>query len=110
MELLCYGVFAGYEGDKGYYSTAWVPLEDVLMSITRETMLAKLSSFRDGLARAIASTPPCSCRLAQRLAQRLPLQSSPPHPPLSRPRHPLEHHTATRCFLTPPPSAERGGI
>ena len=33
IELLIYGVFSGFDGDKGYYYTAWVPLGDVLMSI-----------------------------------------------------------------------------
>ena len=53
IELLIYGVFSGFDGDKGYYYTAWVPLGDVLMSISPETVIAKLASFRDGLARAL---------------------------------------------------------
>ena len=86
MELLCYGVFAGYEGDKGYYSTAWVPLEDVLMSITRETMIAKLSSFRDGLARAIDAAllvPP-----GQTPGQTPPVAEQPTTPPTFSPETP----------------------
>ena len=53
IDLLIYGVFSGFDGDKGYYYTAWVPLGDVLMSISPETVIAKLASFRDGLARAL---------------------------------------------------------
>ena len=53
IELLIYGVFSGFDGDKGYYYTAWVPLGDVLMSISPETVIAKLARFRDGLARAL---------------------------------------------------------
>ena len=53
IELLVYGIFAGYEGDKGFYSTAWVPLDDVLMSVSREAVSAKLQSFQDGLATAL---------------------------------------------------------
>ena len=55
IELLVYGVFAGYEGDKGFYSTAWLPLEDILMSVPREVVSAKLLSFRDGLTAALDS-------------------------------------------------------
>eukprot|EP00966_Prymnesium_polylepis_P174396 4035257-Prymnesium_polylepis.1 len=41
-------------GDKGYYSTAcWVPLDDVLMTVSRETVSGKLQTFRDGLATAL---------------------------------------------------------
>lgn len=53
IELLIYGVFSGFEGDKGYYFTAWVPLGDVLMNISRETVICKLATFRDGLAQAL---------------------------------------------------------
>ena len=35
IELLIYGVFTAYDGDKGEYSTAWVELSDILMSIQR---------------------------------------------------------------------------
>ena len=53
IELLVYGVFTAYEGDKGEYMAAWVELPDILMSISRETVVAKLASFRDGLSRAL---------------------------------------------------------
>ena len=53
IELLIYGVFTAYDGDKGEYSTAWVELSDILMSIQREVVASKLASFRDGLASAL---------------------------------------------------------
>ena len=42
-----------FDGDKGEYITAWVNLADVLMSVSRDVVSAKLQSFRDGLARAL---------------------------------------------------------
>ena len=55
IELLIYGIFGAFEGDKGYYSTAWVPLEDVLEALGNEVVSAKLASFRDGLATALTA-------------------------------------------------------
>ena len=53
IELLVYGIFTAYDGDKGEYVTAWVLLSDVLLSIGREATAAKLVTFRDGLASAL---------------------------------------------------------
>ena len=53
IELLVYGVFTAFDGDKGEYITAWVDLADVLMSVSRDVVIAKLQSFRDGLAKAL---------------------------------------------------------
>ena len=53
IELLIYGIFSAYDGDKGKYSTAWVLLSDTLMALSRETIMGKLSHFRDGLAKAL---------------------------------------------------------
>ena len=53
IELLVYGIFVAFEGDKGEHATAWVELGDLLLSIPRETVSAKLASFRDGLASAL---------------------------------------------------------
>ena len=53
IELLVHGVFAGFEGDRGYYSTTWVPLADVLMEVSRETVAAKLVAFRVELGQAL---------------------------------------------------------
>ena len=61
IELLIYGVFTAYDGDKGEYSTAWVDLADILMSVDREVVVSKLASFCDGLASALDAallTPP----------------------------------------------------
>ena len=53
IELLIYGVFTAFDGDKGEHLTTWVDLSEVLMTISRETMSAKLASFRDGLSEAL---------------------------------------------------------
>ena len=53
--------------------TAWVDLPDILMSIQREVVTAKLTSFRDGLARALdaalllrtSAVPPAAVRAAE---------------------------------------------
>ena len=57
-----YGIFGAFEGDKGYYSTAWVPLQDMLEALGKEVVFAKLASFRDGLEIALetALTPPAA--------------------------------------------------
>lgn len=53
IELLVYGIFVAFEGDKGEHATAWVDLGDLLMVVPRETLSAKLASFRDGLTLAL---------------------------------------------------------
>ena len=87
IELLIYGVFSGFDGDKGYYYTAWVPLGDVLMSISPETVIAKLARFRDGLARVRWMLPaPFQLRIPRRMAQ-APCQPPPAQSPM--PSHPF---------------------
>ena len=40
-------------GDKGFFSKRWMLLADVLMEISREEVMAKLTSFRHGLVAAL---------------------------------------------------------
>ena len=51
IELLVYGVFVAFEGDKGEHATAWVELSDVLMTIKREAVLDALARVCDQLLR-----------------------------------------------------------
>jgi hypothetical protein len=81
IELLVYGVFAGFEGDKGYYFTAWVPLGDVLMSISREMVIVKLASFRDGLALALEAA--CAVPAATTQTSTVPPAAASPVAPVS---------------------------
>ena len=53
IELLIYGRFVEHESDKGFYSTCWLELSDVLAEISQETVTAALASYRDGLGRAL---------------------------------------------------------
>ena len=53
IELLVYARFVEHEGDKGFFSTRWMLLADMLMEMSRKDLLAKLISFRDGLAAAL---------------------------------------------------------
>ena len=50
IELLVYGAFTAFEGDKGEYCTAWVQLPDILLSIPREVITAKVGAYGAGLA------------------------------------------------------------
>ena len=42
-----------HEYDKGFYSTAWLLMDDVLAEIGKDTVEARLASYRDGLGRAL---------------------------------------------------------
>ena len=53
IELLVYGIFTAFDGDKGEHVTAWVELSDVVLSIGREATAAKLIAYREGLASAL---------------------------------------------------------
>ena len=53
IEILIYGRFVEHENDKGFYSTAWLLMDDVLAEIGKDIVAASLASYRDGLGRAL---------------------------------------------------------
>ena len=53
IELLIYGRFVEHESDKGFYSTCWLLMDDVLAEIGKDLVAARLVSYRDGLGRAL---------------------------------------------------------
>ena len=55
IELLIYGTFEEFEGDKGFYSMCWMSLEDVLMDVDRAVVSAKLTSYKEELTSALGA-------------------------------------------------------
>ena len=95
IELLVYSIFVAFDGDKGEHATAWVELGDLLLSISRETVSAKLASFRDGLATALENA------LLEPAAAAPPAPAAPPAAAETTPRLPHRVYS-TWCFSTPP--------
>ena len=68
IEVLIYGRFVEHEYDKGFYSTAWLLMDDVLAEIGKDTVAARLASYRDGLGRALDAALEAATAAAQKPA------------------------------------------